>query len=207
MDKDTSKTSLPKDTHLLAETGVSRSNTIYTLGYGMEARKPHAARAQIDTFLKQSTPGILIDVRLTPYSKLPGWNIEDLQRDYTTSYVHLRKLGNLHHHTGQPIQLVDEEGGLEQLERWLEQFDILLLCGCSKVEQCHRRYIAENLAARTHAPICHLNAQAPIQQRKPPAQAQQPRTVYTCLNCGARTAKNVYGNTTKTRRHRTPDRY
>jgi uncharacterized protein (DUF488 family) len=168
-----------KDTHLLAETGVSRSNTpqshtIYTIGYGMEARKPHAARTQIDTFLKQSTPGILIDVRLTPYSKLPGWNIEDLQRDYTTRYVHLRKLGNLHHHTGQPIQLVDEEGGLEQLERWLEQFDILLLCGCSKVEQCHRRYIAENLAARTHAPICHLNAQAPI-QRKPPAQAQQPQ--------------------------------
>ena len=124
-------------------------------------------------FLKQPTPGVVIDVRLTPYSKLPGWNTEDLQRSYQARYMHIRELGNLHHHRGLPIKLVDEENGLQQLQCWLEQFNILLLCGCYKVETCHRGYIADHLAARTQVPICHLPVPGAT-RHTPPTQTKAP---------------------------------
>lgn len=142
------------DAPVAAKEGTA--HTVYTLGYGIEAVERHAARSQLITFLKQPTPGIILDVRFSPYSKIAGWNIEDLQQEFSTRYVHMAALGNKHHHTGGPIELVDEESGLQQAQAWLAQFDICLLCGCYRVDRCHRSYIAERLAERTGVPLCHL---------------------------------------------------
>ena len=82
---------------------------------------------------------------------MAGWNIEDLQQEFNTRYVHIAELGNKHHHTRWPIERVDEESGLQ-----LAQFDICLLCRCYRVDRCHRGYVAERPAERTGMPLCHL---------------------------------------------------
>lgn len=178
----TPATQVITETPVSAETG--KPHTIFTIGYGIEAIERHAASSQIGSLLKRSTPTILIDIRITPYSgKIEGWNREDLETRYTTRYMHVRELGNENHHTGQDIHLVDEESGLDQLEHWLEQFDICLLCGCYRAASCHRGYVAEKLAARTGSPICHIlqplnsqpGAQAKTGQAQPATTAKRKR--------------------------------
>lgn len=146
------------------EENENRVHTIYTIGYGIEAIERNAARRQVEAFMKQG--GLLIDIRHIPYSKtFADWNRERLLAAYQMRYLHITELGNLHHHTGKAIKLVDEESGLQQLENWLTSYDILLLCGCHRAEECHRGYIAERLAARTHSPVCHLQVPNSLQSK------------------------------------------
>lgn len=127
-----------------------RQNAIYTLGYG--GRYYEAALQQAENLARE---GMIIDTRIVPHTKLVGFDQEDLQREYGLRYIHISALGN-RNYKGGPIELVDEESGLQQLEEWLARFPILLLCGCTDVTTCHRRYIANKLRERTGASICHL---------------------------------------------------
>lgn len=127
-----------------------RKNTIYTIAYG--GRYYDAALQQVANLAQY---GIIIDTRHVPHTKLVGFDQADLQREYGLHYIHISALGNLNYKGG-PIELVDEESGLQQLEDWLARFPILLLCGCTDVTTCHRRYIANQLRERTGASISHL---------------------------------------------------
>jgi hypothetical protein len=133
-----------------ARKGHSHMNAIYTLGYG--GGYYPAALQQVQNMARD---GVIIDTRHVPHTKLVGFDQEDLQREYGLRYIHISALGN-RNYKGGPIALVDEEEGLRQLEDWLARFPILLLCGCTDVVKCHRRYIANKLRERTGAPICHL---------------------------------------------------
>jgi uncharacterized protein (DUF488 family) len=125
-------------------------NAIYTLGYGGGFYR--AALQQAANHAKQ---GIIVDTRHVPYTKLVGFAQDDLRREYGKRYVHIPELGNKNYQGG-PIELVNEEAGLNKLEVLLAQYPILLLCGCTDIIRCHRRYIALKLQERTDAAICHL---------------------------------------------------
>jgi uncharacterized protein (DUF488 family) len=133
-------------------------NTIFTLGYGAQSEH-QAARDQLHS-LKSAT---IIDTRCSPRSCFPAWCKAQLSREYRPRYVHIPALGNTNYRSGGPITLADEQRGLEQARKLLEQRDIILLCCCGHVETCHRRVIAERLSRLTGAPVCHLLQASPEQ--------------------------------------------
>jgi uncharacterized protein (DUF488 family) len=127
-------------------------NIIYTIGYGSTPLEQRAAREQLRVFR-----GIaMIDTRYSPRSRFPEWCKAALEKEFAPRYVHIRALGNINYRSGGPIVLADEARGLEQARQLLEQGDILLLCGCYRVDRCHRREVAARLHGQTGAAICHL---------------------------------------------------
>jgi hypothetical protein len=128
--------------------------TLYSIGYGSRQGRQELAR------LMRDQPTCLIaDVRLVPRSAIPGYTGEALSRRYPGRYWHLPELGNRRYqqarrqrpqagtqdHPMQEIEIVDLKRGLRQLQILLQDHDVILLCGCSQEENCHRRVIRSAL--------------------------------------------------------------
>lgn len=167
-------------------------NAIYTIGYG--GAYYEAALQQVQNLARE---GMIIDTRIVPHTKLVGFDQEDLLREYRSCYVHIPALGN-RNYKGGPIELVDEESGLQQLEGLLARYPILLLCGCTDVTKCHRRYIANKLRERTGASICHLlTSFREHEVRTAPAPSrleewQRATARYFCVSCATPLSTGQY---------------
>lgn len=111
--------------------------SLTTLGY---AHKD--AQATLDGLHAQG--GYIVDIRLNPVSKLPGWNARELTARYGLAYVQMPDLGNVNHHSGRDIALRYKAQGLMQLAHCMRSHDaVTLLCGCMWADSCHRLYVAQ----------------------------------------------------------------
>lgn len=88
---------------------------------------------------------IILDIRLKPYTRAPGWSKHELQRTFRGRYKWVPEWGNVLYKTDR-ILIKDWEGGLEKMRKELNNGKVpILLCSCSNYETCHRKYIAEKL--------------------------------------------------------------
>ena len=123
---------------------------IIPVGYGNPKHRP-----LIDQFMHEACT-LLVDVRYSKASAIPGWHSTSLVKRFGDRYIYLgRALGNKNYKNGKPIEIVDLEGGIFDLMPVLwDGHTVLLLCGCSQYEPskehpegCHRKRICEALAA------------------------------------------------------------
>jgi len=91
----------------------------------------------------------LIDLRHNPTTNYQLWTQESLVEKYGKHYKWFgNTLGNKNHHTGREIELVDPLVGVPILARALSKGkNLILLCGCKRYEDCHRRLVHELVTA------------------------------------------------------------
>lgn len=100
----------------------------------------------------QALNAILVDIRLSPRSRIPDWQGGRLRTrlsDDRIPYIHIAELGNVNYKNGLSVVIADMEKGIQHLEA-LER-DAVLLCGCKLRLYCHRTVVAEHLQARGHS--------------------------------------------------------
>lgn len=115
---------------------------IYPYGYTTSA-------ATIHRLMQEQAHLLLIDTRLSPWSRLPSWRKSALRDAFGPRYRWVRSLGNINYKNGGPIRLADPETGLCLLyDLLLQGHDMILLCGCASYTTCHRRVIAESLTSQ-----------------------------------------------------------
>lgn len=112
-------------------------------------------RTLIDQLMREDHV-LLVDVRYSKASAIPGWHSTSLVKRYEDRYIYMgRVLGNRNFKNGGPISIVDLEGGIFDLMPVLRDgYTVLLLCGCSQYEPSkehpegrHRKRICEALVA------------------------------------------------------------
>jgi uncharacterized protein (DUF488 family) len=111
--------------------------TVYLAGYSRQ-------RPETLLDIAERLNATVLDVRLVPRSRQPGWSKKRLAELLGPRYVHARGFGNLRYQDGGPAELADPEAGLaiyDQIEGAL-----ILLCQCRRSEDCHRRDVAAYLA-------------------------------------------------------------
>lgn len=126
-------------------------NTLYTLGYA------NWSAAQVAGEVRQRD-GLVVDVRLVPFTEKPGFSKGDLSAQLGQRYVHLEELGNASYQED-AIEIRDLDVGLHMLETLAEERapeSFLLMCGCKDWRTCHRRVVAEAAAKRLGTAIQHL---------------------------------------------------
>jgi hypothetical protein len=100
---------------------------------------------------------VLVDVRLNPISRKPGFNKYRLARTLGESrYVHVQAFGNVNHRAGGAVRLKDPQEGLDSVLPLLAGRNIMLICGCKDAATCHRSDVARLIAETTGAPVVPL---------------------------------------------------
>jgi len=124
-------------------------HTLYSLGYaGWSAEQVR--------LVAEERSALVLDLRLTPQSRKPGFSKRTLERYLGERYVHVRALGNVNYRTGGPIVLRDAGQGLAILSQHLRHRAVILLCGCADLHACHRKTVADLAAGRFGAEVVHL---------------------------------------------------
>lgn len=128
------------------------TSTIYTLGYsGWKAEDVAAAAKKLDA--------VVADVRMVPRSRFqPVWNSAALSARLGQRYAWLKELGNRNYKgTFEQIEIADFPAGEERLrELTAGGKSVILLCACKDVNVCHRKVLAERLAAMWGVEVVHL---------------------------------------------------
>jgi hypothetical protein len=81
-------------------------------------------------------------------------------------------LGNPNYNTDGPMHLSDPEAGFALLEDILQQMPVIVLCACEEWQSCHRRLVAEGMAARGYQ-VEHLGGA--VERAEPQVLAEQGR--------------------------------
>lgn len=115
---------------------------IYTTGY--TGKKPDDLRLMIARMR-----ATLIDIRLSPNSRVSQWRRESLALLLGDSYVNIKSLGNENYKNGGEIRIFNFALGYSLLHSYLEG-DVILMCACKDYSTCHRREIADRLKALGH---------------------------------------------------------
>lgn len=111
---------------------------IYTTGY--HGHTPDDLRR-----LAENLNATVVDIRLSPYSRIPGYNQKDLIALLRTSYMWIDEFGNLNYNKdGEPIKVKDMTTGTNRLIQ-RGQRNYILLCGCENPETCHRTVVGNYL--------------------------------------------------------------
>lgn len=121
---------------------------LYTLGYATWTLE------QIEKAVI-ALDALLIDIRYHPWSGKPGFNREDLTRRFPGIYGYMKSFGNLTHKEGR-IELYKPEEGLQKIGPILKVRNVVLLCGCSDYQWCHRSTVADLIAERYKVEVEHL---------------------------------------------------
>lgn len=124
-------------------------NTLYTFGYAGVVLSDFARATKAREWL-------VIDTRMLPRSRRAEWNKKSLQQTLDEQYAHVQELGNVNYKSGSEIKLADEALGIKIIVDLLKFRDVLLLCGCKEVDECHRKYIAELVQQQTGCAVVHL---------------------------------------------------
>ena len=117
-----------------------REWTLYTIGYG------GLTPAQLVDVLRRFNIPVLVDVRYSPRTRIPGFNRVALEKFCATqglTYLHVQSLGNERYKTD-GIKLVNQDDGLMVLAHKLSELgDVAIMCACRVAAGCHRSYIAK----------------------------------------------------------------
>jgi len=123
---------------------------IYTMGY--------AGRRLGDVVdLAKHLNALIVDVRLVPSSRAPGFAGAELEKALRGCYLWLPGFGNVNYRGG-PVLLADFYDAEAALRERLgpESANVILLCACRDVAKCHRKLVAEKLAKRWGCEVVHL---------------------------------------------------
>jgi len=125
---------------------------IFTFGYG------NRAIFELAPLVFELRPFCVIDVRLRPWTRQPGWSLPELKAQFAGEYHWWRSLGNVNFEKGGKVKLFDERKGMKKLVALMRQgISPILLCAEQSPDACHRTLIAEKLAALTgDAQVIHL---------------------------------------------------
>lgn len=112
--------------------------TLYTYGY------QGGNQAKLDDLIKSGA--ILCDVRLKPFSRIPGYNGSEFQRRYGRQYLHIDDLGN-ENYKGGPVKLKNAQAGIDIVSEIMATGRaVILMCACRDAATCHRTHAAKLVA-------------------------------------------------------------
>jgi hypothetical protein len=90
--------------------------------------------------------GIVIDVRLKPWSQQAEWQRANLNMRLGPRYLWIEAWGNLRYKAGPPVALKDWEAGLKLFwSRTSGATCAVILCGCRDELACHRAVVLTRL--------------------------------------------------------------
>ena len=141
-----------------------RAMKVYTIGYS--GWKPDDLEKAV-----RDLDAVLVDVRMVPRTRwAPAFNTSALRERMGDGYIWLKAFGNVNYKgTFAEIQIADFDAGEKRLrELTASGRPVVLLCGCRDVNVCHRKVIAERLAALWQAEVVHLERPAPAPAVGPP---------------------------------------
>jgi uncharacterized protein (DUF488 family) len=111
------------------------TNKIFTTGYtGKDINELKPMLADLDA--------MLIDIRFAPYSQVMHWRKVYLKALLGEKYRHIPNLGNRTYKENK-ISIQNLKLGIETILHLPS--NVVLMCACEKMENCHRRIIAEEL--------------------------------------------------------------
>ncbi len=111
------------------------TNKIFTTGYtGKDISDLKPMLADLDA--------MLIDIRFAPYSQVMHWRKVYLKALLGEKYRHIPNLGNRTYKENK-ISIQNLKLGIETILHLPS--NVVLMCSCEKIENCHRRIIAEEL--------------------------------------------------------------
>ena len=114
---------------------------LYSLGY-------QGGDVQRAEQMVLASTAILIDVRFSPHSPNPDFSGAAFARRLGHGYLHLQSLGNVNYKSGGAIQLLDEPAGVREVLRIARSgLAPILMCACRNYDACHRKVVAEKIAA------------------------------------------------------------
>ena len=114
----------------------------YTTGYTGKAVEQLPA-------LLDFNDAILADIRFAPVSRHLQWTKNYLSLMLKDRYRHVAALGNRNYKThGGAIQIHNLELGIRLIESWDE--NIVLMCACPELKNCHRNVVKIELEKRGH---------------------------------------------------------
>ena len=142
---------------LVPDVGPEDGPVLVTIGYGGRGVGDFVG------VLQRAGVQLLVDVRISPRARVPGFSKTALARVLVSNgvaYRHVVALGNASRHDPEdaPLRLVDEPRGLSILEAELEAGRVLaIMCACRSWADCHRAYVAEQMVQRRPAlRVTHL---------------------------------------------------
>ena len=109
--------------------------------------------------LQRAGVQLLVDVRISPRARVPGFSKTALERglvSHGVAYRHVGELGNASRHDPEdaPLRLVDEPRGLAILEAGRV---LAIMCACRSWADCHRSHISAPMVSRlTDLQVLHL---------------------------------------------------
>lgn len=118
---------------------------IYLTGY--QGRKPETLQR-----LAEQLDAIVVDIRISPHSRVLGWDQKDLIKLLHANYMWVHSFGNENYNNDGPIEIVDFQEGVNRLKRRRVN-NYILLCVCSDAETCHRTVVGEFLKANTQQEV------------------------------------------------------
>ena len=117
-------------------------SSFYTTGY--TGKSVEQLPALLDFY-----DAILADIRFAPTSRHLQWTKNYLSLMLEDRYRHVAALGNRNYKThGGAIQIHNLEIGVRLVESW--ETNVILLCACAELENCHRRIVKNELEKRGH---------------------------------------------------------
>ena len=131
--------------------------TLVTIGYGGRGVGDFVG------VLQRAGVQLLVDVRISPRARVPGFSKTALARflvSHGVAYRHVVELGNASRHDPEdaPLRLVDEPRGLSILQTELEAGRVVaIMCACRAWADCHRAHISAQMVSRlTDLQVLHL---------------------------------------------------
>jgi uncharacterized protein (DUF488 family) len=122
-------------------------SSFYTTGY--TGKRVEQLPALLDFY-----DAVLADIRFAPVSRHLQWTRNYLALMLKDRYRHVPALGNRNYKThGGAIQIHNLEIGIRLIESW--ETNVILLCACEKLENCHRRLVKAELERRGHD-VCEI---------------------------------------------------
>lgn len=95
--------------------------------------------------LLETLDAMLIDIRFVPSSRIMHWQKVYLKALLGEKYRHILNLGNRTYKEDK-ITIQNLNLGIETVLNL--PFNVVLMCACEKIENCHRRLIVEELHKR-----------------------------------------------------------
>lgn len=89
---------------------------------------------------------VLVDIRFSPFSQVMKWRREYLQLLLKNRYRHVPDLGNRTYKEGK-ITIQNLSLGIKTVQSF--GINVVLMCACENLHQCHRFVIAQELQKRS----------------------------------------------------------
>ena len=122
------------------------------LSYGYQGTSPDDLAQYVDAL-----NAVVFDCRISPYSFDRNWSKKNLDDTLGSRYVWIRALGNLNYkEPGSGIKLRDAATGVRLILKALERKEVILICMCRSITNCHLKRIVDILEVDHKIPHTRL---------------------------------------------------